>query len=202
MSRMANTVRLNDLVEFLNRIKGLKANDKDSILPYFNLVSAMNHLTQSRLRSKQLVVLDTTNSCGLFAEDYIDILMLTQPHSLVTQLASSSLTNKKLVLNSQIVTRTLLNTILYRENYLWKRPLVKSTKTTATTTATTSTTATRSSSDLPAEPAVLDLFDTKYSNPVLSIQDSHDIFYAGHVTNQTGVDDLVKLVSRFKSKKR
>ena len=130
--------------------------------------------------------------------------MLTQPHSLVTQLASSSLTNKKLVLNSQIVTRTLLNTILYRENYLWKRPLIKSTKTTtSTTTATTTTTAaTRANSDLPPEPAVLDLFDTKYSNPVLSIQDSHDIFYAGHVTNQTGVDDLVKLVSRFKSKKR
>lgn len=38
MARLAHTVRLNDLVEFLNRIR-IKPSDKDRLVPYFNLVS-------------------------------------------------------------------------------------------------------------------------------------------------------------------
>lgn len=169
----------------------------------------MNHLTDARHKSKQLVVLDTTNSGGLFSEDYIDILMLTQPHSLITHLVGPSANNnKKLVLTSTAVTRTFINTILYRENYLWKRPLIV--KPTATNKMTTNQTAASSQrvnshvvgQDESTSSSVLDLFDTKYSNPVLSIQDAHDIFYAGHVTNQSGVDDLTLLMNKLKSKKR
>lgn len=169
----------------------------------------MNLLTEARHKSKQLVVLDTTNSGGLFSEDYIDILMLTQPHSLITHLVGPLLStpNKKLVLSSAAVTRTFINTILYRENYLWKRPLIvkpitKMTNQTATSSRLTSQAAGQDVSQEPPSSSVLDLFDTKYSNPVLSIQDAHDIFYAGHVTNQSGVDDLTLLMNKLKSKKR
>lgn len=132
--------------------------------------------------------------------------MLTQPHSLITQILSNS--NKKqqqqLVLNSQIVTRTFLNSILFRENYLWKRAFVlnKPSTVTAATTSNTNKQVENTANQTPPELSVLDLFDTKYSNPILSIQDAHDIYYSSHVTNQTGVDDLAALLSRYKSKKK
>jgi hypothetical protein len=165
----------------------------------------LNQLTKKQVKSKQLIVLDTSSSSGLFAEDYVDILMLTQPHSLITQILSNS--NKKqqqqLVLNSQIVTRTFLNSILFRENYLWKRAFVLNKPSTVTAPATSNTNKqVENANQTPPELSVLDLFDTKYSNPILSIQDAHDIYYSSHVTNQTGVDDLAALLNRYKSKKK
>lgn len=145
-------------------------------------MNTLNHLTDPRYKSKQLVVLDATNSGGLFAEDFIDVLMLTQPNSLVTHLLGPT-TPKKPNLTSQTVTRKLLNTIVFRENYLWKSAFVKN-------------------KNPRPDVSVLDLFDSKYSNPVLSIQDAHDIFYAGNVINQSGVDDLTLLVNRSKNMKK
>lgn len=158
----------------------------------------MNKLTEAHNKSKQLIVLDSTNASGLFAEDYVDILMLTQPHSLVTHLLAGQTTtpNKKLALNSQTLMRSFLKTILFRESYLWKKPLVKPSENLRSQQP-------QQADSLPVpEAAVLDLFDVKYSNPVLSIQDAHDIFYANHVTNQSGVDDLTLLINRMKSKKK
>lgn len=52
MARLAHTVRLNDLVEFLNRIR-IKPSDKDRLVPYFNLVSLLFKNNRKKL-SKEM----------------------------------------------------------------------------------------------------------------------------------------------------
>lgn len=174
-------------------------------------MSTLNHLTDPRYRSKQLIVLDTTNSSGLFVEDYVDILMLTQPHSLLSHLHRNTGTaSKKLILNSQMVTRAMLRTILFRDTYFWKRPFVATTTLPPTKPPLIldSSSGKQVQAQVLQAPAnasqtcVLDLFDAKYSNPILSIQDTHDIYYSSHVTNQSGADDLAVLLNRYKSKRR
>lgn len=169
----------------------------------FIKVSTLNRLTDQRHKSKQLIVLDTTNSNGLFVEDYIDILMLTQPLTLLSQLTAPN-SQKKIILNSQTVTRTFLNTILFRENYLWKKSFTKKAQPQPQIhQQQPQQPPQRPQINQMLETSVLDLFDSKFSNPILSIQESHDIFYSSHANTSSAANDgLVTLLNQYTQKKR
>lgn len=95
--------------------------DMDSLIPYFKLINLikknLNISSNSPMLSNQLVILDSNNCNGLFFEDYLESLNLNVPHSLLKQCLKISETLK----NDQKTKNFLLNSILVRENYKWKR---------------------------------------------------------------------------------
>lgn len=184
VSRLAHTVRLDNLIQMLNRLK-LNLAERNELLSYSNLVGLLDKLTEARVKSKQLCILDTTNMGGLFSEDYVDILMLTQPHSLLAHLTP---TGGKLLVNTSLITRKFLNSILFRENYLWKRsvshagcgksePAQPTDEQNYNLTDAKLVRKQRGHYEL-VNLNVLDLFDLKYSNPMLSLQESYDLFHS------------------------
>ena len=95
--------------------------DLASLLPYLKILNIIkkniNITSKSKLLSNQLIVLDNNSCNGLFFEDYLESLNLNVPHSLLKQCLKINESLK----NEQKTTNFLLNSILVRENYKWKK---------------------------------------------------------------------------------
>ncbi len=96
--------------------------DLDSLIPYFKLINLIKKNlsaggSKAPMLSNQLVILDSNNCNGLFFEDYVESLNLNVPHSLLRQCLKIGETLR----NEQRTRNFLLNSILVRENYKWKR---------------------------------------------------------------------------------
>ncbi|CAF1015787.1 unnamed protein product, partial [Brachionus calyciflorus] len=183
VSKQSRAIRLNKFIQIIEKLK-MDSHDQNMTLPYYNLISLLNRLTQSEYQNRQLVILDSTSHNGLFSEDYNDILMLSQPHYLLWSILQE---NTKLTLTSSLITRKFLNSILIRDNYMWKKSLVM-------TTTNDNVEANRKNLkklsqfderlamklDCKLEDSVkmniLDLFDLKYSQPMLSTYEQYEIY--------------------------
>ncbi len=120
VSKLSNTMQLNSLVRLIKSLKlNTQGQDANLIMPYFHLIDMLNKYTFKSKRDRQLFILNSTNNGGLFFEDYMDILNIAKPHSLLKQLGSASGASN--VITASQITNKLINSLFVRENYSWKR---------------------------------------------------------------------------------
>ncbi|RNA26525.1 mediator of RNA polymerase II transcription subunit 13, partial [Brachionus plicatilis] len=187
-AKSSTAVRLSRLVRVVQALK-MDAHDQNMTVPYYNIVALLNRLTQAEYQSRQLMIVDSTSFNGLFAEDYSDILMLNQPHYLLWSILQD---NAKFSLNSALITRKFLNNILLRDGYAWKKSLVPAGPASAELDKKSAKKNTINAADekvvLKMEQKlqdavnlnVMDLFDLKYSQPMLCTHEQYEIFYTNN----------------------
>jgi hypothetical protein len=204
VNRTASCIQLGKYLEMINA----RSSDPAASLPYFNLINLLNNLTSKDLRDNQLLILDSNSCNGLFVEDYVEILGITLPHHFI-----SSLLQQTAKLNSSLITRKFLNSVLLKDTCVAKKPLVKAISgasgSTVTTPAVTTSTTPKSKAKTKVEPEslnsslttsknepvcddltaqsgsnILDTFDLTYSNPFLTVYDTFDIFYDNEAENR------------------
>ena len=194
-AKSSKAVRLNRLIRAIEKLK-MDSHEQSLTIAYYNIVSLLNKLTQAEYQSRQLIILDSTNFNGLFAEDYSDILMLNQPHYLLWSILQE---NAKLTLNSALITKKMLNSVLLRDGYTWKKSLVASTSTNVNSSLNNADVEKKNAKktsinsideklmlkmenklDDVLKLSVMDLFDLKYSQPMLCTYEQCDLFYASN----------------------
>ena len=121
---LANKAKVMSLNRFLKSYKSklqqaqLSQYSPDSLMPYLKLVELMqSNFGVKNSLSNQLIVLDSNDCNGLFFEDYIECLNLNVPHSLLRQCLKINEQFK----SEQKTKNFLLNSILIRQNYRWKK---------------------------------------------------------------------------------
>ncbi len=122
LSSKALAVNLNELIKEIKRSKSSKSfSSSANILPYLKLIELINsNFSQKNNKQnllsliQQFIIIDSNNCNGLFYEDYLESLNLNVPHSLLKQCI-------KLRNDQKNVRNYLINCILIRENYKWKK---------------------------------------------------------------------------------